>query len=79
MAHGAFGAMGGMQTSANDYAKWVAYLLSAWPARDGADTGPVRRSSVRELAQGANFPSVRLRPGPAAPRRAAKPSPTAWG
>lgn len=63
MAHGAFGAMGGIQTSATDYAKWVAYLLSAWPPRDGADAGPVRRSSVRELAQGANFPSVRLRPG----------------
>ena len=63
MAHGAFGAMGGIQTSANDYAKWIAFLLSAWPARDGIDSGPVRRSSVRELAQGANFPAVRLRPG----------------
>jgi CubicO group peptidase (beta-lactamase class C family) len=63
MAHGAFGAMGGIQTSAADYARWVAYLLSAWPPRDGADTGPVRRSSVRELAQGANYPSVRVRPG----------------
>jgi serine-type D-Ala-D-Ala carboxypeptidase/endopeptidase len=63
MAHGAFGAMGGIQTSAADYAKWVSYLLSAWPPRDDADSGPVRRSSVRELAQGANFPSVRLRPG----------------
>ena len=63
MAHGAFGAMGGIQTSANDYAKWVAFLLSAWPPRDGADGGPVRRSSVRELAQGANYPSVRMRPG----------------
>jgi serine-type D-Ala-D-Ala carboxypeptidase/endopeptidase len=63
MAHGAFGAMGGLQTSANDYAKYVAFLLSAWPARDGADTGPVRRGSVRELAQGSNFASVRERPG----------------
>ena len=63
MAHGAFGAMGGIQTSATDYGKWVAYLLSAWPARDGAETGPVRRSSVRELSQGANFASVRQRPG----------------
>jgi len=67
MAHGAFGAMGGIQTSANDYAKWVAYLLSAWPPRDGADLGPVKRSSVRELAQGANFPSVRVRPGSTGP------------
>jgi CubicO group peptidase (beta-lactamase class C family) len=59
---GAFGAMGGLQTSAHDYAKWVAFLLSAWPARDGAEAGPVRRSSVRELAQGSNFPRLRERP-----------------
>ncbi len=63
MAHGAFGAMGGIQTSANDYGKWVAFLLSAWPARNGADGGPVRRASVRELAQGANYVDVRQRPG----------------
>ena len=63
MAHGAFGAMGGLQTSANDYSKYVAFLLSAWPSRDGADAGPVKRSSVRELSQGANFPAVRQRPG----------------
>lgn len=63
MAHGAFGAMGGIQTSANDYAKWVAFLLQAWPARDGADAGPVKRASVRELAQGANYPGLRVRPG----------------
>ena len=60
---GAFGAMGGLQTSANDYAKWVIFLLSAWPARDGADSGIVKRATVRELAQGSNFPTVRQRPG----------------
>ncbi len=58
MAHGAFGDMGGIQTSANDYAKWVAYLLSAWPPRDGASVGPVSRTTVRELAQGSAFPRV---------------------
>jgi CubicO group peptidase (beta-lactamase class C family) len=67
MAHGAFGAMGGIQTSATDYAKWIAFLLSAWPPRDGAESGPVRRASVCELAQGANFPSVRMRPGSSGP------------
>jgi D-alanyl-D-alanine-carboxypeptidase/D-alanyl-D-alanine-endopeptidase len=60
---GAFGAMGGLQTSANDYAKWVAFLLSAWPPRDGADSAPVRRATVRELAEGSNFPRLRPRPG----------------
>jgi CubicO group peptidase (beta-lactamase class C family) len=56
MSHGAFGAMGGIQTSANDYARWIAYLLSAWPPRDDANAGPVSRASVRELGQGASFP-----------------------
>jgi CubicO group peptidase (beta-lactamase class C family) len=63
MAHGAFGAMGGVQTSARDYARWAAFLLSAWPPRDGREEGPVRRSSVRELGQGLNFVSVARRPG----------------
>lgn len=63
MRHGAFGSMGGVQTSANDYGRWVAFLLSAWPARDDPEAGPVRRSTVRELAQGSNFVQTRRRPG----------------
>jgi CubicO group peptidase (beta-lactamase class C family) len=50
LPHGAFGAMGGLLTSASDLAKYVAFHLSAWPARDDADSGPVRRASVREMA-----------------------------
>ena len=63
MAHGAFGAMGGIQTRATDYARGVAFLLSAGPSRDGAEQGPARRATVRELAQGSNFPSIARRPG----------------
>lgn len=63
MQHGVFGAMGGVQTSANDYAKWVSYLLSAWPPRGGKESGPVSRATVRELAQGSNFASARPLPG----------------
>ncbi len=63
MRHGAFGSMGGVQTSANDYGRWVAFLLSAWPPRDDPEAGPVRRSTVRELSQGANFVRTRVRPG----------------
>ena len=63
MVHGAFGAMGGVQTTAVDYAKWVAFLLQAWPPRDGSEVGPVRRSSVRELSQGLNFPQRGQRMG----------------
>ncbi len=63
LAHGAFGAMGGLQTSANEYARYVAWLLAAWPPRDGAESGPVKRATVRELAEGSNFPRVRQRSG----------------
>ena len=62
MRHGAFGAMGGVQTSVNDYARWVAFLLSAWPPRDGPEQGPVKRSTVRELAQGLSFLNLQQRP-----------------
>jgi D-alanyl-D-alanine-carboxypeptidase/D-alanyl-D-alanine-endopeptidase len=61
MRDGAFGAMGGVETTAEDYAKWVAFLLSAWPARDEPDRGPVRRSSVREIVTGANFVATPMR------------------
>jgi CubicO group peptidase (beta-lactamase class C family) len=46
---GAFGAMGGLLTTSRDLAKYVAFHLSAWPARNDPDKGPVRRSSVREM------------------------------
>ena len=49
MRDGAFGAMGGVETTANDYAKWIAFLLSAWPARDGSESGPVKQATVRDL------------------------------
>ena len=64
LAHGTFGAMGGLQTSANDYARWVAFLLSGWPARDGADNGPVKRATIREMATGSNFPALLSRTVP---------------
>ena len=41
--------MGGLATTVPDYARYVAFLLSAWPARDDPERGPVRRASVREL------------------------------
>ena len=46
---GEVGAMGGLATTVPDYARYVAFLLSAWPARDDPDSGPVRRASVREM------------------------------
>jgi CubicO group peptidase (beta-lactamase class C family) len=46
---GEVGAMGGLVTTVPDYARYVAFLLNAWPARDDPDSGPVRRSTVREM------------------------------
>jgi CubicO group peptidase (beta-lactamase class C family) len=51
LAHGTFGAMGGLWTSARDLARYVAFHMSAWPPRDGEEVGPVKRSSVREMQQ----------------------------
>ncbi len=48
---GAFGAMGGMLTSLEDLGRYVGLLLGAWPARDGAENGPVSRASLREMQQ----------------------------
>jgi hypothetical protein len=43
--------MGGMLTSIHDLGKYVAFLSGAFPPRDEADTGPVKRASVREMQQ----------------------------
>lgn len=48
---GAFGVMGGMLTSIADLTTYVGALLAAFPARDGAETAPIRRSSLREMQQ----------------------------
>jgi hypothetical protein len=48
---GAFGAMGGLATSVRDFSKYVTAHLGAWPPRDDPELGPLRRSSMREMAQ----------------------------
>lgn len=57
-------AFAGLYTSITDLARWIAFMLSAWPPRD-EDTQPVlRRSSLREMQQ-----CHVLRPREAAPVR----------
>jgi len=51
LAHGAFGAMGGLWTNAHDLARYVAFLMSAFPPRDEPERGPIKRSSAREMQQ----------------------------
>ncbi len=55
---GTYGAMGGILTTLDDFARYVAFHLSAYPARDDPDTGPLRRSTLRELHQPAVVASV---------------------
>ena len=52
---GAFGPMGGMLTSISDLGRWVGFMLDAWPPRDEAERGPLRRASVREMQQVARY------------------------
>ncbi|HEX6731670.1 MAG TPA: serine hydrolase domain-containing protein [Pyrinomonadaceae bacterium] len=51
LAHGSFGAMGGLWTNAHDLARYVAFLMSAFPPRDEPERGPIKRSSAREMQQ----------------------------
>jgi serine-type D-Ala-D-Ala carboxypeptidase/endopeptidase len=60
MKHGAFGAMGGITTTANDYAKWIGFLSSAWPAAEGDQK---TKSTIRAMQYGGGLPHKRTRPG----------------
>ncbi|MBK6708515.1 MAG: beta-lactamase family protein [Sphingomonadales bacterium] len=60
MPHGAFGAMGGLVTTGNDYAKWVGFLLSAWPA---SESEAANRKTVRAMQYGGGMLHGRRRPG----------------
>lgn len=48
---GAYGAMGGMITTMEDFSKYMAFHMAAWPSRSGLDAGPLKRSSLREMQQ----------------------------
>lgn len=52
---GVYGAMGGLLTTMDDFARYVSFHLAAWPARNDADNGIVRRASVREMHKPAEF------------------------
>jgi len=50
LAHGAFGAMGGLAVSVEELARWVGLHLRAWPPRDDPEGGLVARATLREMA-----------------------------
>jgi CubicO group peptidase (beta-lactamase class C family) len=49
LGDGTFGAMGGLITTIDDFARYVAFHLDAWPPRNDPDAGPVRRATLREM------------------------------
>ena len=51
LPHGSFGAMGGLWVNTPDLAKWVMFFMSAYPPRNDADNGPLKRSSAREMQE----------------------------
>ena len=73
---GEVGAMGGLATTVPDYARYVSFLLSAWPPRDEPESGPVRRSSIREMVLWHAPPFV---PDPVPDVRAPQPSAYGYG
>src|SRR5687768_8254556 len=48
---GVFGPMGGMISSVEEFSKYMALHLNAWPPRDEADGAPLKRGSIREMHQ----------------------------
>lgn len=49
LGDGGIAPMGGLWSTVADLARWVAFFLDAFPARDGADDGPLRRATRREM------------------------------
>lgn len=58
--HGAYGAMGGLITSIEDFSRYVAFHMAAWPPRSGAENPVLKRSSLREMHMPHNISSFNL-------------------
>jgi CubicO group peptidase (beta-lactamase class C family) len=58
---GSWGAMGGLITTVEDFSKYMKLHLQAWPIRDSKETGPLKRSSIREMHQLWNFNTINPR------------------
>ncbi len=46
---GSWGAMGSMISSIDEFSRYMALHMSAWPPSNAAENGPVRRASIREM------------------------------
>ncbi len=52
---GSWGAMGSMISSIDEFSKYMALHLSAWPPSNATDNGTINRSSLREMHHPWNF------------------------
>lgn len=53
--HGSWGSMGGMITSIEEFSKYMALHLQAWPPGNGEENPVLKRSSLREMHHPANI------------------------
>ena len=69
---GSYASMGGMICTIDDFAKYMSFLLSSWPARNEDEVGPVKRNSAREMQQPWKFrgflPNFKTHAGELCPR-----------
>lgn len=57
---GIFGAMGGIITSVESFSQYAALHQYAWPPRNDMETGPLKRSSLREMHQPWKFKALSI-------------------
>lgn len=62
--HGALDAAGGLYSTVDDLARFVAFQLAAWPPRGGDDGGPLSRATLREAHAIKAFGSFHARTRP---------------
>lgn len=58
LSDGTYGAMGGLLTTLEDFARYVAFHLAASPARDDPDDGVIPRAVVREMQRPAQITNL---------------------
>ena len=61
LGDGGFASMGGLWSTVDDICRWMSFMCDAFPPRDDADPGPVRRSTRRELQQAARHFEPRVK------------------
>lgn len=61
LSDGSYGAMGGLITTLEDFEKYMALHMSAWPPRSGKESPVLKRSSLREMQTSGVFSGLNPR------------------